>query len=893
MRHSLVEAGSRVAAGRPAWQRYGIAIGTIAVGWLARTALTPAVGPSALPFIFFFPGVAVSAWFGRWGAGAFAAVLSAFLASWFFFDPPYALSLRTTFDIAAIAAYLTSCAFIVAAMEMMHVSRRRLDHEIAERGRASAALQASRDTLSTTLASIGDAVIACDADGLVTFLNREAERLTRWTVAEAEGKSVEEVFRILNEESGEAVAVPVARVLREGRAVGLANHTVLVARDGTRTPISDSAAPIRRPGEPAEGVVLTFRDVSEQRAADLAHARLAAVVEFSGDAILTKSLDGIIRTWNAGAERLFGYRAEETVGRSVTMLIPPDRLHEETEILDRLHHGQAVERRETVRRTKDGRLLPVLLSVSPLRNREGRIVGASKVVHDLTAVVAARDALRREKDLLATTLASIGDGVIVTDARGRVTSINAQAEALTGWTTAEAQGRDLVSVFAIVTEQTRKPVENPVHRVLEHGAIVGLANHTLLLARDGTERSIDDSAAPIRDADGRLVGVVLVFRDITSRRQAERLVQAAERRKDEFLAILSHELRNPLAPIRMAIGMLQRIGVAEGKVQELLSVIDRQSHQLTRLLDDLLDISRIASGKIALKTSRMPLRLAVSDAVDAVRPEVESMRHSLEVTFEDEALEVEGDLARLAQVFTNLLNNAAKYTQEGGRITLGVRREGQDAVVRVRDTGIGLTPGQLPRIFEMFAQVDQSLERMRGGLGVGLALSRTLVELHHGRIEARSEGLGRGSEFVVRLPALQAAGAGPAASEPPEDVPSKRGLRILIADDNVDAVTVLTGALKLAGHVVHAAHDGVAALAAVDTFQPDLAIVDIGMPKLNGYEVARRLRERFGKALVLIALTGWGQDEDRRRALGAGFDHHLTKPMDLAELYKLIGNRPQ
>ena len=867
-RSSLVEARSAVATDRAAWQRYGIAIGVIAVGWLARTALTPAVGPTALPFIFFFPGVTVATWFGRWDAGVFAALLSSFLASWFFFDPPHTqLSLRTTYDIVAVAAYLTSCAFIVGAIEAMHVSRRRLRHEMGEHGRASTALQASRDTLSTTLASIGDAVVACDANRRVTLINREAERLTRWTAAEALGKPVEEIFRVVNDETGK----------------------VLVARDGTRTPIADHAAPIRQPGEPSEGVVLTFRDVSEQRAADLAQARLSAIVEYSGDAILTKTLDGIIRSWNTGAEKLFGYRAEETVGKSVTMLIPPDRLHEETEILDRLHHGQTMERRETIRMTKDGRLLPVLLSVSPLRDREGRIVGASKVVHDLTAVVAAREALRRERDLLETTLASIGDGVIVTDARGRVTSINPQAETLTGWTTAEAHGRDLASVFAIVNEQTRKPVENPVHRVLEHGAIVGLANHTILLARDGIERSIDDSAAPIRDTDGTLVGVVLVFRDITSRRQAERLVQAAERRKDEFLAILAHELRNPLAPIRLAIGVLQRIGVAETKVQELLSVIDRQSHQLTRLLDDLLDISRIAAGKIALKTSRTPLCLAVSDAVEAVRPYVESMRHSLEVTFEHEGIEVDGDLARLAQVFTNLLNNAAKFTEEGGRITLTVRREGQEAVVRVRDTGIGLTPAQLPRIFEMFAQVDQSFERGRGGLGVGLTLSRTLIELHRGRIEAHSEGLGRGSEFIVRLPALLPAAERPAAAEPPEIVPSKGGLRILIADDNVDAVTVLTGALKLAGHVVHPAHDGVAALSAVDTFRPDVAIVDIGMPKLNGYEVARRLRERFGKDLMLIALTGWGQDEDRRRAVGAGFDHHLTKPMDLAELHRLIG----
>jgi CheY-like chemotaxis protein len=268
------------------------------------------------------------------------------------------------------------------------------------------------------------------------------------------------------------------------------------------------------------------------------------------------------------------------------------------------------------------------------------------------------------------------------------------------------------------------------------------------------------------------------------------------------------------------------------------------------------------------------------------------MKHSLDVTLEDLGLEVEGDRARLAQVFTNLLNNAAKYMEEGGRIALTVRREGPEAVVRVRDSGIGLTPEQLPRIFEMFAQVDRSLARGRGGLGVGLALSLTLIEMHRGRIDAQSDGLGHGSEFVVRLPALAPAAAPAAASDAAEPAAAMPGLRILVADDNVDAATVLAGALELAGHAVRTAHDGAAVMAAAEAFQPDLAILDIGMPKVSGYEVARQLRDRFGGRLVLIALTGWGQDQDRRRAIDAGFDHHLTKPMDLAELYGLIGRQP-
>jgi len=379
-----------------------------------------------------------------------------------------------------------------------------------------------KQLLATTLASIGDAVIVADPQGRITFLNAEAERLTGWKSAEAAGQPLPNVFRIINEETRQPSENPVEKVLRLGTVVGLANHTILIAKDGTETPIDDSASPIREhSGGRLLGVVLVFRDVTEQKKAQQARSRLAAIVEFSGEAILTKNLDGIIQTWNSGAEELFGYRPEEIIGKPITTLIPPNRLEEEAQILERLRRGKPVERLETIRMAKSGRCIPVSLSISPIKDGAGRVIGASKIVHDISEMVAARDELAREKELLATTLTSIGDGVIVTDAQGQVTFVNKETERLTGWTNREAAGQPLPTVFRILNEHTRHLVENPVEKVLRHGNVVGLANHTVLLHKEGIEFPIDDSAAPIRRAGGPVLGVVLVFRDVTERKRAE------------------------------------------------------------------------------------------------------------------------------------------------------------------------------------------------------------------------------------------------------------------------------------------------------------------------------------------------------------------------------------
>jgi PAS domain S-box-containing protein len=359
--------------------------------------------------------------------------------------------------------------------------------------------------------------------------------------------------------------------------------------------------------------------------------------------------------------------------------------------------------------------------------------------------------VRESESRLAITLRSIGDAVIATDERGLVTMVNPVAEQLTGWSLAEARGKSLDDVFRIVNEDTRAPVESPVDKVLREGGIVGLANHTVLIRRGGGETAIEDSGAPIRDDAGTMTGVVLVFRDATQTRAAEKAMRDADQRKDEFLATLAHELRNPLAPIRQAAGTAAHAAATPEQVRWSLGVIQRQVAHMARLLDDLLDVSRITRGRLEVRKARVPLGTVVESAVEIAQPAIHAGKHQLTVELLNEPLELEVDALRIAQVLGNLLTNAAKYTPSGGRILLKAGRASDEVAIRVIDNGIGLEAADLPRIFEMFTQVSPSRDRPNSGLGIGLALSKALVELHGGTLEAKSAGPGQGSEFTVRL----------------------------------------------------------------------------------------------------------------------------------------------
>jgi PAS domain S-box-containing protein len=626
-------------------------------------------------------------------------------------------------------------------------------------------------------------------------------------------------------------------------------------------------------------------------------------------------------------------------------------------------------------------------------------------------------AMHEQRDWLLVTLSSIGDAVITTNVAGQVTFLNPVAESLTGWTQ-EAVGQPLASVIRIINEESRQPVEVPTVEALREGRTVKLASHSLLIARDGTERAISDSAAPITNNNGEVAGVVLVFRDITERRKTERALDnalayaddiiatlrepfvvldidlrvktanrafydsfhvseeetenrfvydlgngqwdipglralldqvlsrnqsvhdfevehtfpilgrktmllnarpfspdpkrpelillavedvsasrgraeelaQASRHKDEFLATLAHELRNPLAPIRNAIQYLGMDGLKEVDAKSARDIIARQVTVMVRLIDELLDVSRISRNKLDIRKERVELAAVVESAVEGGRSLIEECGHELTVSLPPKSVHLDGDPIRLTQVFLNLLNNAAKYTKRGGHIWLTVEREGSDAVVSVRDNGIGIPSHMLSSIFDMFTQVDQSLERSQGGLGIGLTLVRRLVEMHDGSIEARSEGPDQGSEFIVRLPLLIQL-----PDEPPKGIDGPRATplskcRILVVDDNKDSAATLGMLLRLKGNDIRTAHDGLEALEVAETFQPELVLLDIGLPKLNGYDVARRIRHQpWGRDVILVALTGWGQDEDRRLSQEAGFNFHVVKPVELAVLERLLG----
>ena len=496
--------------------------------------------------------------------------------------------------------------------------------------------------------------------------------------------------------------------------------------------------------------------------------------------------------------------------------------------------------------------------------------------------------VRASEEHLAITLRSIGDAVIATDARGLITLMNPVAESVTGWRAVDARGASLDAVFRIINEDTRTTVESPVAKVLREGGIVGLANHTLLIRRDGSEVAIEDSGAPIQDRDGGMIGVVLVFRDASRERAAERALLEADRRKDEFLATLAHELRNPLAPIRQAAKVARAPAATESQVRWAHDVIERQVQNMARLLDDLLDVSRITRGTMEIRKELVELQAVVDAAIEIARPAVEARQHALSVEYPTDT-QLYADPLRLAQVIANLLTNAAKYTNPHGRIRITGQRNGGELILKVSDTGIGISGEMLPRVFEMFVQVKSVLDRSEGGLGIGLALARGLAELHGGSLDADSAGLGSGSTFTLCLPLQQAPAA--MASDDVSTAVATRGpaRRILVADDNVDSADSLAMLLRLQGHEVEVVHDGVEALRRLEEFRPQFALIDIGMPKLNGYEVARRTRaEQWGGSVQLIALTGWGQEQDRREALEAGFSHHLVKPVDIEILLQRL-----
>ena len=499
---------------------------------------------------------------------------------------------------------------------------------------------------------------------------------------------------------------------------------------------------------------------------------------------------------------------------------------------DRPVHGQ-----EIIIERPDGTRANCLPYPTPLHDPSGKLVGAVNLVVDITERNQVEEALRQSQERLGQTNADLAQRV-------------AQLQK------ASAEVQD--------SRRAALNVMEDVFQARQSAETLNLQLRTEIAERIRVEESL---------------------------RQSQETLLVADCRKDEFLAMLAHELRNPLAPISNAVQVLRFTGGDGKAVQSAAEMIERQVGQMVRLVDDLLDVSRISRGKIELRKERIELASAVYHAVEAARPNCERMDHELTVALPPQPMYLNADRARLAQVVGNLLTNACKFTDKGGRICLTVEREGVQAVIRVRDNGIGIAADQLPRIFDMFTQLDTSLERSVSGLGIGLTLVKNLVELHGGTVGAHSAGIGHGSEFTVRLPILvetpKLSPPEPTASEPTPTT----ARRILVVDDNRDSATSLVMLLELSGHEMHTAYDGLEAAA---TFRPHVVLLDIGLPKLNGYEAARQIREQlWGKDMVLVALTGWGHKEARQKSRDAGFNGHIVKPVELPALVKLLAETAQ
>jgi PAS domain S-box-containing protein len=1207
---------------------YAIALACVVLAIAIRLLLNPWLGERS-PFATVVLTVLFITWYAGRGPALLAMAVGAIVIPWLLQKPGTPSLFTDAQQFASYLMFLIVCGSLAFMGGEMRNAKRTAQSLLGD-------VISQREKIRTTLTSIGDAVIVTDSRGRVESLNPIAEQLTGWTSSAASGQPLERVFVIVNERTRKPVENPVNRVLSEGIIVGLANHTILISKDGSERPIDDSAAPIRNEAGELEGAVLVFRDVTERKRNEESSRQLAAIVESSDDAIIGKSLHGTITSWNAGAKRLYGYDAAEIVGKSMSVLVPDDRADEVEQSIKRIHRGERLEHFETVRIRKDGSRIEVSVSYSPIRDSHGELIGTAVTTRDLSERKKSQQVLLREAEHTET-LYRIGTALTgelelknivqtVTDEATRLSgaqfgaffynTTNDRGESYTLYTISGVEpqlfamfpmprntaifeptfrGQGIVRIddvtkdprygknaphkgmppghlpvrsylavpvvsnsgevhgglffghpdAGVFTERHERLVEgiavqaaiavdnSNLYRRLQdseerfrqlaehigdvfwlrkapdrsilyvspaYEEVWGKSLETLyadgasfsysihpedrdkvlkiqdlqdrgeptsieyrVIRPDGSVRWVWDRGFPVRDESGKVYRVAGIAEDITSRKFQEqdtkfladasatlstlidhestlqkvatlavpffsdwatvdiqdeegqlrrvavahvdrqkiqlaydvhrrfppspeapqgvwkvlnsgeaelapeitdemlaqgiqdpelleiirqlglrsymavplrargqvfgvltfisaesgrrytnrdlqlaedlahragvavensRLYQElrqADRRKDEFLSLLAHELRNPLAPIRTGLQVIRQSGNDPAFVEPAVEMMDRQVEHLIRLVDDLLDLSRIMRNKVELRREPVDLAVAVARAVETLQPVMSEAGHEVSLELSHERLLVDGDLVRLSQVIGNLLNNAARYTERGGKIVVRTSRVEDKAVLSVRDTGIGISAGMLPKIWEIFVQGESGAKVSPGGLGIGLTLVKSLVELHGGAVTAHSEGLGQGSEFVVSLPLAEKTSRPDAAASSKPQRPVAR--QILVVDDNVDAATTLAMLLRLNGHQVRVAHDGEQALNLAVAQPPEIAFLDIGMPQMDGFELARRFRQNPGIAgTTLVALTGWGQDADRRRTREAGFDHHFVKPIDTDSLTTLLNS---
>jgi PAS domain S-box-containing protein len=913
---------------RNAHAPYLTLLAVLAAALLLRALLQPVLG-QAYPLTTLYGAVAVAVWLCGWRQAVVVAVVGFVVANGLFVGPPGSLNFDGVREGTAFVVYLISCGAVIVCGEAL---RRR-----ERRARRQSLVQ------QATLAALADAVVAVDTDGRIATFNAMAERLSGRAAAEVLGQPLQTLWPA--DESGDRRSVawqPLLRVLEGADEATTDTPTVVVTHDGRRTPVEGRAAPIRDARGVIEGAVLVLRDISEQLRAEQTRRDGERGLRMALDAahMVTWRYDSASDhvTLSDNASQVYGLSPGQEIAsmaQRLSLLHPQDAAHHGAVVQQAIQRCQGYTSQFRVVRPVDRQLVWMEERAQCSRTADGGVELAG-VVMDITARKLDTLRLAEQQSELAAELYLMTRLQILSTRLVRHGELDALlSEILSAAADMIGAGRGSMRIYDTETGALRMSVNQGLsERFRSHFAGHCWPAQCEEVARQGRrfviediERFAADGAAddvamihgeniralqctPLLSRDGRLLGLLnhhfdapralttrdqrcldLLARmaaDLIERSHSERALREADRRKDEFLATLAHELRNPLAPIRNAVELLER--ERTGNVKATAQMLKRQVRQLVRLVDDLLDLSRVTRGRIELRRQRVALTPIVTQAIEAAGTALRDMGHRMEVRMTREPLWLDADPARLAQVLGNVLNNATRYTDRGGHITLNAERDGLQVRITVRDNGIGIAADELSRIFEMFVQADGSHERASGGLGIGLTLARRLVQLHGGRIDAHSDGPGRGSEFIIHLP-LAEGHALPmtTTNDPTPPAPAAAPRRILVVDDNDDGAQTLATLLQVLGYDAAVAQDGREAIELAERFSPHLVLLDLGLPLMDGHAVCRHIRAQpWSQGMAIVALTGWGQEQDRQRTRSAGFDDHLVKPAELEALTALF-----
>ncbi|MDB5342689.1 MAG: domain S-box protein [Schlesneria sp.] len=785
--------------------------------------------------------------------------------------------------VAALTANVTavSMAVMVTAAAWFFIER-----ELEKRRYAEVAAKEERQNLLMTLTSIGDAVIVTDAAARVTLVNSVAKQLLGQS-GELIGRSLADVFPVVHRATKVAATASLAKALQTGEVVASVDDLILLRPDATEIPIEHSAAPIRDESGATTGIVLVFRDCTQrrelQRAAKEREHRFRRMFETPLIGIAVGNGAGFLEEANDAYLDLIGYQRGELGESSLSWGGVPagqSPLNESAQV--ELSETGICKPFERTYRNSTGQEVPVLVSAARLSDQQDRIV---VYVMDLTQSRRTEAAYRESESRFRVLSECMPQKVWTARPDGQLDYLNQTLIAYAGRPKEELTGWGWLDV---IHPDDVEPHLKGWRQSVASGEMFEI--EVRLRKESGEYRWHLTRALPIYASDTQVVTWLGTNTDIHDQKLAEESLREEHRRKDQFLAVLAHELRNPLAPLSNAVQVFSSMRLDPSKASDLLAIMQRQIRQMTRLIDDLLDLARITQGRILLRRDWTSAKSIVSVAIEAVQPMVNERQHQLTVKQPDEDIWLNADAARLAQSLTNLLHNAAKYTSPQGRIDLIVEKENSCVLFRVRDNGAGIPANMVNRVFDLFMQVEQTLDRSHGGLGIGLTLVRTLIELHGGSVFAQSSGTGQGSEFTIKLP-LSAEPSTPATKTPAKPVESAPlpELNVLVVDDIQASAKTLVLMLKAVGQKADAIFDGRSAITKISDGNFDIVFLDIAMPGMDGLEVARELRQNPRlQSLTLVALTGFGQEEDRQRSIQAGFTEHLVKPTSLELLTAVI-----